>query len=371
MIRPVRDLVMSDIHLGHKQTTTFEIISHIATTLNDYAPRPDVDILYLAGDVFHQLLNFPCADVDEIQLWISRLIDWCSRNNIKLRVLEGTPSHDWGQSKIFETCAKLMQSPVDLKYIDTLHIEYMEDLDIHVLYIPDEYRSDPRVTYSEVLALMKSLGITHVDRTIMHGQFRYQIPQAPERIPRHYEEDYLSITRHFISIGHVHSFSVYDRIIAQGSVDRLAHGEEEPKGIVECVIKPDGNDEYYFIENRHAKPYVTVAVKATTFERGIEEVKRKTKRLPPLSRVRIKAAKDHPLLLAFEETKKHFLDFVVTKTHDKDDNGTQLLQEGIEISREYTPITITQNNIESLLLDVIQPKYEWTAREMAVFHSLF
>ena len=44
--------------------------------------------------------------------------------------------------------------------------------------------------------------------------------------------------------------SVFERILAQGSFDRLAHNEEEDKGgIVVTIDKVNGNHSYRFIKN--------------------------------------------------------------------------------------------------------------------------
>ena len=57
--------------------------------------------------------------------------------NIILRILEGTPSHDWKQSKLFIHLNDLTKAGTDVKYIDSLSIEYIDKFGINVLY-PDE-----------------------------------------------------------------------------------------------------------------------------------------------------------------------------------------------------------------------------------------
>jgi DNA repair exonuclease SbcCD nuclease subunit len=374
MIRPLRYRVISDLHLGHRQTLAAEIIRHLGPFFNHYRPRQDLDILFLAGDVFDRLLTYPMDEVVETTFWAAQLLRYCAANGIRLRVLKGTPSHDWEQSRLFETLAQALEVPVDLKYVRTLYIEYMEDLDFYVLYVPDEYHPDPAVTFKEVQALMARLGLSQVDIAVMHGQFNYQLPPGATRIPRHQEADYLGIVRHFISIGHVHTFSVYDRIIAQGSFDRTAHGEEGPKGGVECYIRPDGQDEYYFIENTEAKPYKTVPITSKTFERGLEALKKATAALPPDARVRIRAKKDNPVILAFDEVKKAFPFFVWSKVTAEDEGDhppPTLLDPQLVSQAQYTPITITPENIKPLLLEGIQKKHSFTPRQMDLFNRLF
>ena len=93
----------------------------------------------LAGDVFDTLLELNSDDVREIKYWVSSLLKFCAAHDITLRVLEGTPSHDWTQSSTFITTANILNlDNLDLKYIDKVEIEYIEKYNIHVLYIPDE-----------------------------------------------------------------------------------------------------------------------------------------------------------------------------------------------------------------------------------------
>ena len=84
--RSIRYRVLSDIHLGHKRTRTRHIIDSMRLLFNDYEPRTDLDIIFLAGDVFDQLLDFSLPEIDEIIFWMHRLLDYCKRNNIRYSI---------------------------------------------------------------------------------------------------------------------------------------------------------------------------------------------------------------------------------------------------------------------------------------------
>lgn len=229
MTSKITMLSLSDIHLGHNNVSAGSIIDNLNKVIRDDSSMASIDIIWLCGDIFDQLLYFSDSIVGEIECWIAHVLYVCKKWNIILRILEGTPSHDRGQSKHFISKAKLLGFDIDVKYIDTLSIEYIPKYNIHVLYIPDEYHTTTQETWAAVQSLLLENNLQQVDYAIMHGMFEYQLPKGIV-FPHHLSSNYLSIVKKYIFIGHVHHMSVLDRILVQGSFDRLQHGEEEEKG---------------------------------------------------------------------------------------------------------------------------------------------
>ena len=89
------------VGLGHTRTNTFHVVDNLRKALPDNEETAKLDLILLAGDIFDHLLTLPQEEVDEIQAWITELLAICAKYNILLRVLEGTPSHDWKQSRQF------------------------------------------------------------------------------------------------------------------------------------------------------------------------------------------------------------------------------------------------------------------------------
>lgn len=369
--KSIRYLTLSDIHLGHPRNKTHDIIRALDLFFDGYSSRTDLDIIFLAGDVFDRLLDFSMIDIPEITFWVNRLVDYCARNKIKLRVLEGTPSHDWGQSEIFNTMEKVLTNQVDMKYVKTLSIELIKDLGLSVLYVPDEWNASTDKTLEEVKALLNENHLPQVDIAVMHGNFAYQLPIQAVKAPRHNETEYLSLVKYFITIGHIHTHSVYERILAQGSFDRLAHGEEEPKGGIECVIHPDGRGEFFFIENKEAKIFKTITLKSKDVDASIEQIERQTRGLKTDSYVRIRASKDHPAIIGFDELKKRFPLFVMTKiTKEEEAEISHNLIDDVSEDVLYTPITITKDNVGNLLLDAVNAAAPLTARQTEIYNRI-
>jgi len=353
MIDNLKLAVISDVHLGHSRNKASSIIEALDKAFPDNAETGELHILFLAGDIFDRLLNLPNDDVVEIDLWIARLLTMCSKRDIAVRVLEGTPSHDHFQSKRFETILKLLKIPVNFNYARTLSIEYMAEFDISVLYVPDEWRSTTDKTLAEVKDLLLAKGLEKVDFAIMHGQFDYQLPAHIKKIPRHDSASYLAMVNHYIFIGHVHNFSTFDRIVAQGSFDRLSHGEEGPKGHVRATIT-DTSQECFFIENKLARTYNTVNCKNRTLEDSLSFIRKKVDPLRELSCVRISAEVNHPIFSNMNQLVTMFPTIVWTK-----DPKTEELEKEIETEDEpiHNAITINKENVIDLLMARVQKSY--------------
>lgn len=341
--------VISDIHLGHKNTKTLSIIKNLEDLIFKDHSNKDLDILFLAGDVFDGLLELNDEDITYIDFFIEALLRYCYKNEIALRILEGTPSHDWTQSIRFITIAQMLElKDLDIKYIDNIHIEINEKFNMSILYVPDEIQPTTDKTLKLVKQAIYDAGLDQVDIAIMHGQFEYQLPAGIKNIPRHSSEEYLKIVKKLIAIGHVHTHSYLDRIVAQGSFDRLKHGEEEPKGYIKAKIYKDSFT-FDFIENKNAQIYKTIEISDLSLEdtfRCLDEVTNTY----PNSFIRLKATYNHPIFANMGEVVAKYPGITFSRLiKDKSANIDEQYSD-LEIdTSEYTPITLTKDNIPDLL----------------------
>ena len=149
IFKALRCAIFSDVHLGHPKTSARHIVKSLDKAFPNNAETALLDIIIIAGDLFDQGLHYTDDSVRVIQNWALRFLRLCAKNNITLRILEGTPLHDRGQTANladFNTHAML---GADIKYVDTLSIERLEKFDLSILYIPDEWRPDPDQTWLE------------------------------------------------------------------------------------------------------------------------------------------------------------------------------------------------------------------------------
>lgn len=258
--KTLKEINISDVHNGPKRDPSQPSLSCLYDIIRDPDFR-SVDIFYINGDFFDESLNFSDDEIGPIQLWIADLLFTCKRHDVLIRVLEGTPSHDRGQNKAFIDAEAMLKTGCDIRYHDTLAIEYISKFDINVLFVPDEYHTTTDETKQAVMDLLEVHNLEQVDFAKMHGAFAFQYPEHVDS-PVHDIRFYESIVKHTISIGHVHIPTILGKVIATGSLDRICHGEEHPKGWMECTYFLDNPEDrsLVFKENKKAMTFKTVDI---------------------------------------------------------------------------------------------------------------
>ena len=346
-MKDIRFADFSDIHLGHKNEQTLDILAALKREIFDSGLLKKIDILFFSGDIYDRILQLDYPALAEIDIFFSELIHRCYRENVKVRILEGTPSHDRGQPSRIVTIKEITASEVDLKYYDKLDIEYIEEFDCTVLYVPDEWRIDNADTLAEVKELLKSRGLKTVDIAIMHGQFAYQLPVSLSELKVHDSTEYQTLVKYLILIGHVHTHSRMGKIVAPGSFDRLKHGEPEAKGYVVGSIK-NGRVHIDFIENKTARKYITVAVYDLDTPKSMERVEAAIAKAGIKGCIRIEADPTHPLFQNFHQLQAKWPLIVFSKLPKlkEQEVKTDTIESAFE---SWQPIRITSSNIKELV----------------------
>lgn len=355
---PIKIGTASDLHLGHPRNATPFIIENLKKAFPDNAETAELDMIVLVGDVFDGLLSLPDKVITDIDFWIIGLLRLCAKHDIVLRVLEGTPSHDWKQSQRFVTWNEGANIGCDLKYVKNLEIEYIERFDANVLYIPDEWDPSTAKTLEQVKAQMAFKNLEQVDFAFMHGQFEYQLPPVV-KAPKHDSAEYLKIVKHLIFIGHVHMFSQYERIVAQGSFDRLAHNEEGAKGHVRAVVQDENNWQIKFIENKTARRFVTIGVIGYDPVTCFDEIEARIHDddIVDGSFIRIECEKGHPLLNSLDQLVRKWPLITWTSIVRGDDPDSPTVYPDSELNDDdYHPIQITRDNVTDLVIQHLRGK---------------
>lgn len=343
-------LAVSDIHLGHSRTSTESIIANLDEQITNDKVLCNINFLCIVGDLFDSQLTLSLPEVSMIDRWIAKLLRMCQKYDIILRVLEGTPSHDRGQSERFTTINEIHEknsgTATDLQYVKTLSIEHNDKLGIDILYVPDEWNATAEETLIEVKELMTCKMLDSVDYAFMHGNFHYQLPSHIKGIPRHDEEEYQRLVKHKIYIGHIHKHTVLNKIIAQGSFDRLSHGEEEPKGFIITNVEKDGTHNVTFIENVNAKKYITVDCFDTDIDNAIKRIDRRVNKLPIGSNVRVRTKKDNAMLTSLGMLKSRWPQLTWTTVVNAEQKESIMLVDDVP---DYIPVIINKTNISDLI----------------------
>lgn len=342
-----------DIHLGHPKTLTEHILANLELAFPTSIETEELDMIVLNGDVFDRLLNFPDNSVTEIELWVSIFLRRCKALDIVVRVLEGTPSHDWKQSNVFEKINAIGNIGCDIKHVKTLSIEYIERFKKSFLYVPDEWEPENDDTWKQVKELLSINGLDKVDFAFMHGSFPHQLP-SHVKVPMHDPDRYQSIVKYIIVVSHIHKPSISGRIYAPGSFDRLTHGEEEPKGHIRFHLKDDDTWNVIFHENKNAKIYKTISCLGLTVDEALEKISAIVKTVPDNSFIRIEAEKQDAIIVSLDVLKNKFPNIVWdTKIAVKDSSGKEML---IDMRAKFKGMDITRENLFGLLMDRIKSK---------------
>lgn len=350
-------LVTSDIHLGHRRTPTSHITNSFRKSILN-SQNADIDILFIAGDLFDRLIESNSRDLLLSIDLLEDILSYCNKNSIKLRVLEGTPGHDWQLPQLLVKLNDLRkeQYKADLIYHKVLSIEHIPEHNLYVLYVPDEWTNDHAKLEKEITDKLSQLSISKVDIAIMHGQFRYQVAGIPYKGFYFKEEFFLPIVKNLIHIGHYHTHTHFDRIVANGSLERLRHNEEEDKGYVTV-----NNSTWTFHVNKNAYIYKTISVTART---TINSLERTIRQYPANSYICLKMSPDHPFNLNYQDIKLKFLSYHIEKKVKSIDstNSTEDILSDTELQQLDT-FTI-DTDLQKTLKEIVTIKYDLNTSEL-------
>lgn len=309
-----------------------------------------MDIIFIAGDFFDKALWFSGEDIPAIFTFLLKLFDFCERNNIALRYLEGTPSHDRKQFRSFVPMASKFPN-LDFKYIEEMCVEAFYDLGITCLYVPDEHEGGGEKSQKLIDLKFQELGIEKVSIAMVHSWFKYQVPEVSSAT-KYDEKFFLDRVIYYTSNGHIHGPSTFDRIVGQGSFDRVAHNEEHAKGGV--LFEITAEDAYFFfVENKLALPFRTLHIKSPDLDKAVEQIDKLACSLPEFSWLRIKAKETHPVLASLEHLSKQYpmVRFEkITEEEDKKKNQRHLVDQTEFENVDYKFPEITKINIVSMVL---------------------
>lgn len=345
----MRALACSDQHTLHTTTPTHHVLGNMSQFFYKDNDLSKVDIVFFGGDLMDKLVDAPNPDLLKVKEWFKEFSDRCNEHNTKILLLEGTFYHEWGQPKHLMT---VIPTGFDLRYVDKIEVvRYPELDDLTVLCVPDNLQSmTPDEIWEAALNVLKQNNLNKVDMILFHQAFTDQLP-TKMRHTTHDQARWESICTYFILSGHIHTPSIVGKRYTMGSFDRISHGEEHPKG--GYVIDLDKKKETFnisFWENKRALPYVTLTVKEDISTEVLVKKLRefiRDKKLPPFSQVRVKGGPADivtPVIKIFE---KEFPQYGFKAKNVKAEE--ELVEEEIYSNSTYTGVSVTKDNISSIL----------------------
>lgn len=352
----VKAAAISDLHLGHNRCDTRRMIQSLDESLIHSGLMKELDILFITGDVFDHLLDLSDPSVALIDRWINRLFKTAFKQGVKVRLLKGTPSHDHRQPERFKLIHDITKSESDFAYFDDIDVEFIEDLNLSVLYIPDEIRATTQETQAVVKSKLEALGIEQVDIACMHGFFKHQLPYAVKEHTFHDEAFYQTIVKDWVVIGHVHTHSMFGKIVAPSSHDRLRQGEEDPKGFIVFTLKSE-NNRLWFIENKHAHTFKTIDCTGLDVDAVFDKVASVLATEKHKAHIRIEAESNHPIFAHMQALQATWPLHAFDKTTEK--KSKTIEQQIIDQSQEqWKSIRIDESNIIELMSERLKGKHD-------------
>lgn len=251
-----KGISLSDIHLGCKRINQLVMNTNLSSFIFPY--MEEVDVVFLCGDIFDSPLYLTDNGTTCIIDFLAKFLILADKHNVIVRILRGTFVHDRTQCEMLIQLAKSLELKLDIKYFDTVDVEYIDKLNISVGYIPD---SLPYKDSDEVIDIlqqkMRLSNKDQLDYVLFHGYMDYVIPEnIPIKPKILFNVNQFKFVKKCIFGGHVHQHSSLNNFYYHGSTSRLAFNEETPKGI---LYFEDLGDSYKvkFVENENTNIFKT------------------------------------------------------------------------------------------------------------------
>lgn len=232
-----------------------------------YPEAEKADMILLTGDLFDQLTTVNSNANLYVSVFIRELFIFSANNNVPIRILHGTYSHDRNQLHILDV---LKFKNTNAKIINEICCEEIsvKDKKYKVLYIPDNlpYKKSSDVM-EHIDKVLKVMGWKTVDIVLGHGTFSHALPVSANHLPpcTYTIEQFDKITTDtsLIIMGHIHISSAKDKVFYCGSFERMSHGEEQPKGFYK-FNNETGKWKAEFVRNDDATLFVTIYPQGNT-----------------------------------------------------------------------------------------------------------
>lgn len=353
-----------DIHLCHRRTPTHNIIRTLNYIFYEKDSLTDTDLVVLSGDVWDRLVTQSNPDAELARQWIRQFVEQCALHNVVLRVLEGTPDHDWKQSAEFV----LHETTCDVKHITDITYEYHERLGISMLFVPDEIRANHEEIWKGVCESLAYAGVDCVDLGFMHGAFDFHYPPHLG-LASHDTQRYSSIVKYGVFVNHIHTAAHKNKIHGSGSPDRLAHGEEGDKGYLRVTLQfATETMSVQWIKNPHAWTHVQKDISGMGIDQILEMVKDMVPSLRPGSYVWLRHGDGDIIssvatILGIEYPTIHW-EIKKEKSKRKAEDR-QLYTKDL-----YQGTSITRQNVEEVLTQWLRSKEKLTDDERPLLQQL-
>lgn len=258
----IKGLAIQDIHFGMKESE--RLYKELQQVIDYLVENKDIQIVHINGDYFDKKLSLTDPAAFYAVTFFSQLVKICIDQNIKLRVINGTASHELNQLQMFEHYLDV--DGLDMKIIYSVMEENL--LGLNVLYIPEEYPENMKEYYAPYMAEGKTYHMIHGHGTWDFTAKTKELIEQSERTdtrtaPVFMTDDWLPhIPNGFVIFGHIHNRQKRkNKIFYSGSFSRWNFVDPSDKGFAVYEIDPEkGTYDVQFIDNKLAPNYETIKI---------------------------------------------------------------------------------------------------------------
>lgn len=255
----LKGVAIQDLHFGIKDTKR---LYEETTIIKSYLMNNEVNILNINGDYFDRKLSLNEPASFYALLFFDELVQICKEKKIKMRVIQGTRSHDLNQLSVF--AHYLTEPDLDLVFHDTIAEEEIEG--IKFLYIPEEYPENNEEYYAPYKK--QKYSVIHGHGTFSFLAFKDQIEQSKNNdintAPIFEYSEWKDALENGVAIfGHIHGRNVYGKkIYYSGSFTRWGFGERSERGFTVYEIDTETKEvKVEFVNNDLAPKYDAIILK--------------------------------------------------------------------------------------------------------------
>ncbi|WP_304576804.1 metallophosphoesterase [Romboutsia ilealis] len=259
MNRPLKIIVISDIHFGAFDAEVLfnELKEEFIEKLKE---MEYIDLIVIDGDYFDTKLNMNSKHAKYSMRLFSMIVKIAVKKGAKVRVIQGTVSHDNNQLELLEI--EHGGGICDVKFIYNVTEEEIFK-DFNVLYIPEEYVSNKDEYYGDFYNKKYDMIFGHgMVQEVSFCALSQESATTMTKAPIFNTDKFKEMVYGLVVFGHIHTSQlIKDTVLYVGSFSRWMHGEEEDKGFYEIEYNVD-TKEYNtkFHVNKLARRFDTVDI---------------------------------------------------------------------------------------------------------------
>lgn len=218
--------------------------------------KDSIDMIAILGDYWDKKIPLNSESAIRGIKFMNNLVSLCEKNDILIRVIKGTKTHDNNQLENFRYLEK--KTKFRFKIINTVEEEEIDG--VSFLYVPEEYMNDQDSYYQEYKEKKYDVMLGHGTWDIC--AFQNQIIESERYIsgsPVFKYPEWEDVIKYNIIFGHIHTKQRHKKLYYTGSYSRWIFGEEKSKGFIDLTLNlEDETSNVRFITNKDATEYLTI-----------------------------------------------------------------------------------------------------------------